>query len=108
MTQIFARNRTAQHRTEYKKPWFVILFSYFSLIMVSVFCSAVMAQSSGIQIQGTVLDENGETLIGVSVLDRESKKGTVTDLDGKFSLIIPDSKSQLEFTYVGYAKQTIT
>jgi TonB-linked SusC/RagA family outer membrane protein len=106
MKQLFMRNRTAQHRTEYKKPWFVILFSYF-LIMISVFCGTVMAQSSGVQIQGTVLDENGETLIGVSVLDRETKKGTVTDLDGKFNLIVSDTKTQLEFTYVGYAKQTV-
>ena len=46
-----------------------------------------MAQS--FTISGTVVDKStGETLIGVTVLDRMSRKGTLTDVNGRFSLTL--------------------
>ena len=52
-------------------------------------------------VSGTVSDEEGETLIGASVLVKGTSNGTVTDLDGRFSLQAPIG-STLVISYVGY------
>lgn len=58
-------------------------------------------------VTGTVTDVNHEPLIGVSVLVKGSKTGTVTDLDGNFS-IKASPKSVITVSYIGYASQQIT
>src|SRR5690606_2730431 len=60
------------------------------------------------EIRGTVLDENGEPLIGVSILEKGTNNGTVTDLDGQFTIEVKDANSVLVFSYVGYERQEIT
>jgi iron complex outermembrane receptor protein len=60
------------------------------------------------EIQGTVRDENGEPMIGVSILEKGTGNGTVTDLDGSYSLVVKDASSVLVFSYVGYQRQEIT
>lgn len=57
------------------------------------------AQTS--KVSGVVKDTNGEPLIGVAVRVKGTKSGTVTDIDGKFS-VKADKKSTLIFSYVGY------
>ena len=60
------------------------------------------------QISGTIIDaENGEPLIGASVLVQGSTTGTVTDFDGNFTLDA-NQGDILEISYTGYASQTIT
>ena len=63
--------------------------------------------AKAIQIKGTVKDALGEPLIGVSVLVKGISNGTVTDLDGRFSLNVSVGDI-LEFSYVGYAAQSVT
>lgn len=60
------------------------------------------------KLKGIVKDQNGETLIGVNILLGENK-GTVTDLEGKFELEIPNDWESFEvtFSYVGYETQVI-
>lgn len=57
-------------------------------------------------IAGIVYDEEGNPVIGASVIIKETTQGAITDLDGKFSLegFIP---STLEVSYVGYEKATV-
>lgn len=57
-------------------------------------------------ITGTVVDPNGEAVIGANVLVKGTTNGTITDMDGKFSLEVPEG-AMLEITYVGYANQEI-
>ncbi len=58
-------------------------------------------------IKGEVLDNSGEPLIGVNVaLEGNKMTGTVTDLNGNFSLNVPEG-SKIVITYVGFAPQTI-
>lgn len=57
-------------------------------------------------LKGTVKDSKGEALIGVNVVVKGTPLGTVTDFDGNFS-IDTSPNSQLEFTYIGYAPQTV-
>ncbi len=58
-------------------------------------------------ITGKVTDaETNEPLIGVSIIIKETLEGTVTDLEGEFTLSVPQN-TQLEVSYIGYKKQTI-
>jgi TonB-linked SusC/RagA family outer membrane protein len=53
-------------------------------------------------IQGKVTDDKGEPLPGVSIVIEGTQKGTTTDNNGAFSLSVPDKKSVLVFSYVGF------
>lgn len=56
---------------------------------------------------GTVTDESGEPLIGVSVFDAANRKtGTTTDIDGRYTINVP-ANGRLTFTYVGYTATTV-
>ena len=57
-------------------------------------------------IKGKVTDEKGEPLIGVNITVDGSSTGTITDLDGNFSIKAPDN-SQFKVSYIGYATQVI-
>jgi len=57
-------------------------------------------------VSGVVLDEEGEPLIGCSVMVVGTSLGTVTDVNGRYSIALPRGKNQLRFTYVGYLSQT--
>ena len=58
-------------------------------------------------ITGTITDESGEALIGASVLIKGTTTGTTTDIDGFYSLTVPNSDYTLVFSYTGYATQEI-
>ena len=67
--------------------------------------NAVMSVQQNQGIKGTVMDANGETLIGASVKVVGTTNGVVTDLDGNFTLNCKPG-AMLEVSYIGY--QTIT
>ena len=74
-----------------------------SILLVSLFVSlGISLSAQTVQVSGKVLDENGDPLIGAGVIDKNNPgKGTVTDVDGKFSIsIAPDGF--IEFSYIGY------
>jgi TonB-linked SusC/RagA family outer membrane protein len=62
-------------------------------------------QQSGI-VRGVVVDKNGEPAIGATVKVAGSSQGTVTDLDGKFSIDVP-AGSTLLISYIGYKTQVV-
>lgn len=58
-------------------------------------------------IKGNVSDENGSGLPGVSITLKGTARGTTTDANGNFSLDVPNPKSVLVFSYVGYILQEV-
>lgn len=62
----------------------------------------------GKTIKGQILDETGESMIGVSVLVKGTTIGTVTDFDGNYTLEVPSGKNILEISYIGYKTKEIT
>jgi len=58
----------------------------------------------GTVITGQVTDESGETLIGVTISLKGTSTGTTTDLDGRYSIEVPDMNQILVFSYVGYER----
>ena len=71
------------------------------LSLALMLCTTMWAQS-GINIKGTVVDSNGEALIGASVVMKgNTAMGTVTDFDGNFSLNVPSESTVIVISYVG-------
>ena len=58
------------------------------------------------KVSGMVIDENNEPLIGVNIKVEGSSEGAITDIDGNFNIMAPQS-STLSFTYVGYTPQSV-
>lgn len=73
------------------------------LIILLYSCINMMAE--GLQnrnYSGTVYDENKEPLIGATVKVKDSQEGTITDIDGKFSIPASEQEVTLVFSYIGY------
>lgn len=75
-----------------------------ALLMV-FFCGQIQAQT-GKTISGTVTDPNGEPLPGVTVIVQGTNNGTITDLDGKYSITAAQG-STLVFTFIGFDNQVV-
>jgi TonB-linked SusC/RagA family outer membrane protein len=65
--------------------------------------------AQGITITGSATDAaSGEPLIGVNVIISGTTEGTITDLNGEFSITVSDQETILVFSYIGYSTQEIT
>lgn len=60
------------------------------------------------KVTGIITDEKNAPLIGASILVKGTRLGTITDINGKFSLDIPDANSVLMVSMIGYSSQDIT
>lgn len=70
---------------------------------------SVLSVMQGKTIKGQILDETGESMIGVSVLVKGTTIGTVTDFDGNYTLEVPlVERIILEISYIGYKTKEIT
>lgn len=58
-------------------------------------------------ISGMVTDDKSEPLVGASVLIKGTQDGTVTDVDGKFSLRVPSGQATLVVSYTGYVTKEV-
>lgn len=65
------------------------------------------AASVAIVVKGKVTDENGGGLPGVTVKIQGTSQGAVTDLDGNYSISVPDEGATLVFSFIGYVSQSI-
>ena len=77
-----------------------------SLLLFMLFCvvGMTMAQRT---ITGTITDAGGEALIGANVIAKGSSLGTVTDIDGSYSLSIPDGVNTIVVSYTGFETKEI-
>ncbi len=88
-----------------KKHIFLMLF--ITLGMLFGVSQAMFAQGAQKQqVTGTVTDEAGEPLIGVTVIENGASVGAITDLDGNYSLEAAPNAT-LTFSYVGYLTQNV-
>ena len=73
---------------------------------MSVHPNAVSATQQQRAVSGKVVDAQGEPLIGVTVKEQGTKNAAVTDMDGRFTLLLSKPDAQLTFTYIGYTDVT--
>ena len=96
-----------------RRKWAVLIM----LIAFQTIClshlSPIMAQvQSGVQakkkITGNITDNTGEALIGVSIVAKNNPSlGTISDIDGDFTLELPANVNTIVFTYIGYKTQEV-
>lgn len=77
---------------------------FLAAVMMTM-CS-LWALADNISVNGIVTDPQGETLIGATVQLKDAAIGTTTDIDGKFTLVVPEG-STLVFAYMGYNTQEV-
>ena len=80
--------------------------SFLLVALLLMGCLQLLAQTR--TIKGVVTDaQNGEALIGATVMVEGDKSGTVTDFDGNFSLQVPSSAKKVKISYIGYIDQQV-
>ena len=91
---------------------YVIFMKYISSSSVKkigmLLCFIAFALSVNAQprkVTGQILDESGQPIIGATIRLQDSPTGTITDIDGHFSLDVPEGK-KVVVSYIGYIKQT--
>jgi TonB-dependent SusC/RagA subfamily outer membrane receptor len=92
------------------KKVFLSRFMLLAILIIGV-CAPILAAnplSAAMTVTGTVLDGiDNSPMIGVSVVIKNTTTGTITDLDGKYSVEVPNGETILVFSYVGYDPQEI-
>jgi Ca-activated chloride channel family protein len=79
------------------------IIAYFIVLLITG--SIIKAQTY--TVSGTVTDESGSTIPGVTVMIKNSNKGTLTDINGKYSLLITPKDQYLVFTFIGFETEEI-
>ena len=74
---------------------------YLTMVMLLLIGMTVHAQQHSVR--GTVVDQNGYPVIGMTVVEQGTRNGTTTDIDGKWALDVSSGGAALEFTSLGYA-----
>ncbi len=74
------------------------------LCMLIFVVGSALAQRA---VKGTVVDDTGEALIGANVTVPNTTIGTITDIDGKFMLQVPEGTENIEVSFIGYTDQTL-
>lgn len=80
--------------------WKTALLLFF-LFIAQIVCAQELT------VRGTVLDEQGQTLPSVSILEKGTSNGTITDVNGRYSLTVASARSILDFSFVGMVTQSI-
>lgn len=72
---------------------------YLSLLCTWIFSIGIIAQN--VTITGNVIDQNQIPIIGGNIIEKGTNNGTVTDIDGNFTLTVPQGAT-LQVSYIGY------
>ena len=97
-------NRECEDRMTVRRPF---RMSFFALIFALILSSFQTLSAQNRKLEGTVFDEQGEPVIGATIRDLSSKRTTTTNIDGKFTLQIPENAT-INVTYIGCVPQNIT
>ncbi len=83
------------------------ILTILAVMMASAVVSVSVSAQGGYAVKGIVVDSMGP-VIGAAVFEKGTSNGTVTDIDGSYSLSVASAESVIEITFVGYATQTFT
>src|SRR5258705_10844571 len=78
------------------------------LLLFLVGLAALPALAQQVRVSGVVKDIDGKALPGVSIVVKGTATGTTTDIDGKFTIDVPNQRSVLVFSLVGHANKEET
>ena len=86
---------------------------HLSLMLLMLSSFAVSAESpsaepDGLKVQGNVSDEKGEPLVGAAIfMQGDNTVNAITDLDGNYTIVVPDKRATLVFTYIGFEQRAV-
>ena len=83
------------------------LLKVFLMCFITLFAFAGQMMGQQKTITGRVVDALNEGMPGVNVQVKGTTSGTITNIDGDFSISVPNTKSVLVFTFIGYVKQEV-
>ncbi|WP_285057658.1 SusC/RagA family TonB-linked outer membrane protein [Pedobacter ginsengisoli] len=72
-------------------------------LLIVLLLAGSFAFGQSVQVTGTVRDGSGDGIPGVGITVKDAKASAVTDINGKFTIAVPNSQSVLVFTYIGFA-----
>lgn len=75
---------------------------------ITIFDTPTIEKEEKKVVSGSVKDNSGELLLGVSIVLKGTSIGTVTDIDGNYSVEVPDDHAILVFSYLGYSTQELS
>lgn len=84
-----------------KSPFSVILYLLLSIMTTSLYAQGQQTVS------GVVKDTKGESLIGVSIMVKDTSTGTITDIDGNYTVTVNSENDVLEISYMGFTSKEI-
>ena len=76
------------------------------LVVIGGLTSSLNAQNR--TVIGVVKDDSGEALMGAFVVQEGTSNGVSTDLDGRYTITLPDKSVNLQFQFIGYVTKTVT
>lgn len=78
------------------------------LLLIAILAATPLMAQQGTIVRGTILEESsGEPLPGVSILEKGTTNGTVTDLDGKYAITLASAEATLRVSFIGFKTQEI-
>jgi len=82
--------------TKYLKLYLLVLF----------YCTISHISLAQVTVEGSITDEMGEPLVGVTILEKGTDNGTVSDIDGQYKISV-QSGATLTFSFIGYSKESV-
>ena len=74
---------------------------YLTMVVLLIMSIPMFAQQHSVK--GTVVDQNGQPIIGMTVMEQGTQNGTTTDIDGNYQITLSSGGAVLEFTALGYS-----
>ncbi|WP_221393750.1 TonB-dependent receptor [Dyadobacter sp. NIV53] len=80
---------------------------FFACLWISQSLASVAGTAVDRPVTGRITDEKGEALPSVSIVLKGTQRGTTSDIEGKYSITVPDGPATLTFSFVGFASQEV-
>ncbi len=103
----FRKNFLIFNLITYKNDFYEEPIESFLMCFITLFAFAGQIMGQQKTITGRVVDALNEGMPGVNVQVKGTTSGTITNIDGDFSISVPNTKSVLVFTFIGYVKQEV-
>ncbi len=83
-------------------------FLKFCLAVFLLSAQFLVANAQGLTVAGVISEASGDPMPGVSIVLRGTTTGTITDLEGNYTIAVPDENAILAFSFLGYISQEVT
>jgi TonB-linked SusC/RagA family outer membrane protein len=108
LTPDYKNSQQSKYKSYNKLNFIMGKFLRMVLLFASFFISvSAMAQGTGTAIKGTVSDDKGITLPGVTVTVKDGKVNAITNIDGQYRIVVPAGSKALVFSFIGMEKQEV-